>query len=127
MVRLVRGVNVTRIAIVVIASMIAVSTMGCTPQREAAPVTRVVTARTSAPIVTKSEYDQIDTGISYRRAVAIIGENGEEISKSTMSAVAGVMDELVTVMYQWVNADGSNMNAMFQNDALMSKAQFGLK
>ena len=32
-----------------------------------------------------------------------------------------------SVMYQWVNADGSNMNAMFQNDRLVSKAQMGLE
>jgi hypothetical protein len=30
-------------------------------------------------------------------------------------------------MYAWQNADGSNMNAMFQNDRLISKAQFGLR
>ena len=30
-------------------------------------------------------------------------------------------------MYMWQNSDGSNMNAMFQNDKLVNKAQFGLK
>jgi hypothetical protein len=32
-----------------------------------------------------------------------------------------------TVMYSWQNPDGSNMNAMFQDDKLVSKAQFMLK
>jgi len=30
-------------------------------------------------------------------------------------------------MYQWVNPGGSNMNAMFQNNKLIEKAQFGLQ
>ena len=29
-------------------------------------------------------------------------------------------------MYSWKNANGSNMNAMFQDGRLISKAQFGL-
>lgn len=29
-------------------------------------------------------------------------------------------------MYSWVNFDGSNANAMFQNGELVMKAQFGL-
>lgn len=31
-----------------------------------------------------------------------------------------------TVMYAWKNRNGSNMSAMFQDGALVSKAQFGL-
>lgn len=37
------------------------------------------------------------------------------------------MASIETVMYQWVNRNGSNMNAMFQNNKLVQKAQFGLK
>lgn len=37
-----------------------------------------------------------------------------------------------TIMYMWVGSGvsgmmGGNMNAMFQNDRMMSKAQMGLK
>lgn len=32
-----------------------------------------------------------------------------------------------TVMYEWKNDDGSNMNARFQNGGLVNKAQFGLQ
>jgi hypothetical protein len=31
-----------------------------------------------------------------------------------------------TIMYSWTNLDGSRMTAMFQNDALVTKSQFGL-
>lgn len=77
-------------------------------------------------IVTYDEYQRIQDGMSYREVVAIIGVGGEEISRVHMDGVPGVMESIDTVMYQWVNSNGSNMNAMFQNDKLISKAQFGL-
>lgn len=74
----------------------------------------------SPAVVTKSEYDQLENGISYEQARSIIGEPGEELSRSD---IAGI----ITVMYAWKNANGSNMNAMFQNGRMISKAQFGLR
>lgn len=78
-------------------------------------------------IITFDEYKRIQNGMSYRKVVAIIGAEGEEISRNKIDGVPGVMDSIETVMYQWVNDNASNMNAMFQNDKLMQKAQFGLK
>jgi hypothetical protein len=72
------------------------------------------------PIVTLDEYQRLEDGISYREAVEIIGTDGDEVSRSD---VAGYR----TVMYSWSNSGGSNMNAMFQNDKLVNKAQFGLR
>lgn len=74
----------------------------------------------TSPVVTKAEYDRIKDSMSYRQVREIIGEAGEELSRNTMVGVT-------TVMYSWSNADGSNMNAMFQDDKLVSKAQFGLR
>jgi hypothetical protein len=71
------------------------------------------------PIVTRQKYNQITEGMSYSDVVEIIGTVGEELSSN---AIAGY----ITVMYQWENSDGSNMNAMFQNDKLITKAQIGL-
>ena len=79
------------------------------------------------PFVTYYEYKRIQTGMSYKQVVAIIGVEGEEISRSKMDGIPGVMESIETVMYQWLNNNGSNMNAMFQNDKLIQKAQFGLK
>jgi len=78
-------------------------------------------------VVTLSEYKKLSNGISYGEAVRIIGEDGEELSRNKMEGISGVMDSVETVMYSWQNSNGSNMNAMFQNDKLMQKAQFGLK
>ena len=69
--------------------------------------------------VTSAEYTQLTTGMSYRQAVAIIGFPGEELSRVEIAGTT-------TVMYQWMNPTGANMNAMFQNDRMVQKAQFGL-
>ncbi len=70
--------------------------------------------------VTKEEYDKLKTGMSYKEVVKIIGFEGEEMSQNEVGGTK-------TVMYMWQNPDGSNMNAMFQNDKLIQKSQFGLK
>ena len=78
-------------------------------------------------VVTKADYNQIRNGMSYREVVGIIGSQGEELSSNRMEGVPGVMDSIETTMYMWQNSDGSNMNAMFQNDKLVQKAQAGLR
>jgi hypothetical protein len=72
------------------------------------------------PIITREKYSQIENGMSYQQVVGIIGCGGEETAKNNIGFVE-------TVMYQWINSDGSNMNALFQNDGLIQKAQFGLE
>jgi zinc ribbon protein len=72
-----------------------------------------------APVVTRGEYESLREGMSYSEAVSIIGASGEELSRSDLAGIS-------TVMYSWTNANGSNMNAMFQDGKLVTKAQFGL-
>lgn len=72
------------------------------------------------PVVTLEEYSRIHEGMTYEEVVAIIGEEGEELSRVNVSG-------FTTVMYGWTNPSGANMNAMFQNGLLVSKAQFGLE
>ena len=71
----------------------------------------------------------LKNGMSYDDVVEILGREGEEVSRNHMDGVAGVMDAIDTVMYQWMNPGlmVGNMNAMFQNNRLISKAQFGLQ
>lgn len=69
--------------------------------------------------VTMAEYKQIETGMSYAEVRKIIGSEGEEMSRNEIGGN-------VTVMYQWVNPFGSNMNAIFQNGGLVQKSQFNL-
>jgi hypothetical protein len=78
-------------------------------------------------VITKAHFESIQEGMSYEDAVKIIGRAGEENASSTMPGVRGVMPSVQIKMYSWINPDGSNMNASFQNDRLTTKAQFGLK
>jgi predicted Zn finger-like uncharacterized protein len=78
-------------------------------------------------VVTMPEYQKVANGMSYSQVAQIIGEPGEEISSSHIEGVPGVKASVDTVSYQWINPDGSNMNAIFLNDRLISKAQFGLR
>ncbi len=77
--------------------------------------------------LTLEKYNRIQTGMSYTEVVNIIGYDGTEMSRNKLDAIPTISKEVITVMYMWQNSNGSNMNALFQNDKLMQKAQFGLK
>jgi len=91
-----------------------------------APATTAAPATTQAntPKISLDEFNQLQTGMRYEQAVAIIGGEGEKLSESTFG-------DVTTVMYSWEGSNdsgfGANANAMFQNDALVSKSQLGLK
>jgi hypothetical protein len=81
----------------------------------------------AAPIVTNAEYMMLRDGMSYAEACAVIGADGDESSSNFMEGVPGVMEPISTKAFSWVNDDGSNAFLMFQNDKLVSRAQFGLE
>ncbi|MEI6221159.1 MAG: DUF3862 domain-containing protein [bacterium] len=72
--------------------------------------------------VTLENFNKLKDGMSYKQAVAVLGVEGTILSESNVAGYA-------TKMYTWEGATGwgANMNAMFQNDKLMSKTQIGLK
>ena len=78
-------------------------------------------------VVTLDNYLQVRNNMSYSHVVRIIGVDGVENARNKIEAIPGVMDSVVSIMYSWTNDNGSGMNAIFQNDKLMQKAQFGLK
>jgi hypothetical protein len=69
--------------------------------------------------LTYENYLRITEGMTYGEVVDILGSNGKEVSRSE---IAG----FTTVMYMWEGRGVANMNAMFQNGRLVTKAQFGL-
>jgi hypothetical protein len=71
-------------------------------------------------LVTKEKYEIITNGMSYQEVARIIGAPGAE------QASSGAADSY-TVMYDWKNSDGSNMTAMFQDNKMTMKAQYGLE
>jgi hypothetical protein len=70
--------------------------------------------------VTMANYNRIQTGMTYAQVCKILGKDGTERSRNDDARYH-------TVVYQWQGDDLANMNAIFQNDKLVSKAQFGLK
>lgn len=78
-------------------------------------------AANSPATITKAEFDQLKTGMTYAQVVKIVGGEGNMLSESE---VAGIK----TAMYMWYGEDGiSNANVMIQNNKLVSKAQMGLE
>jgi hypothetical protein len=89
------------------------------------PPARVAQTVSGTCKITLSNYYAIESGMTHERVAQILGCYGTEISKSEMAG-------FYTVMIQWNGSGlgglvGGNMNAMFQNDELISKAQFGLQ
>jgi hypothetical protein len=96
-------------------------------QKGSIPLSKIGITNSSSQAVTMDKYLQIRDGMSYQEAIGIIGKTGEESSRNKIDGVPGVMETVVTVMYQWTNKDGTGMNAIFQNNKLVQKAQFGLR
>lgn len=90
------------------------------------PVTAVAeepeAAPANDPTMSAAEFAALKTGMSLAEAVAIIGSEGELMSENEMAGTR-------TVMIQWEGEGGfgANANAMFQNDKLIQKSQFGLE
>jgi hypothetical protein len=80
------------------------------------------TGSTASPGVSLSQFQQLQAGMTYGEVVRILGSSGTEMSRSDIANIS-------TVLYQWPGSGtmGANMNAMFQNDKLVNKAQFGLR
>mgnify|MGYP000884273440 CR=1 len=71
---------------------------------------------------TLSAFTALREGMSISEVERIIGCSGELLSQSEMAGFK-------TVMLAWSGKGsmGANMNAMFQNDAMIVKSQFGLR
>ena len=81
----------------------------------------VQTAEDSTCGATMAEFSSLQTGMTYQRAVRIIGCDGTELSSGEFAGVR-------TIMLMWPSESaGGNMNAMFQDNKLINKAQLGLK
>jgi hypothetical protein len=74
-------------------------------------------------VATLAEFNALRSGMSYTQAVRVLGCPGQEISRVDIPGLP------TTVMYSWEGSGmwGANMNATFQADALVQKAQLGLK
>jgi hypothetical protein len=76
--------------------------------------------------VSKAEFDQLKTGMTYAEASKIIGGPGEVMSESGTEGGDGLNIHTVMYMYDGEGSFGANANLMFQKEKLINKAQLGL-
>jgi hypothetical protein len=73
--------------------------------------------------ITLDEYNRIQSGMSYKDVVSIIGEYGTELGTADL----GLGSELVTTIYVWYGSNGiANASITFQGDKVTIKTQLGL-
>lgn len=75
--------------------------------------------------ISLSEFNQIETGMTYEEVCNIVGGEGTLSS----SVDLGLGDSFKTEIYQWTGDGiiGANANVTFQGGKVMSKAQIGLQ
>jgi len=78
----------------------------------------------SGPIVTLSEYDEIQYGMSYDQVVAIVGDHETSSAQATGGPYGAT-----AYAYVWENKDGSRMVVTFANTnvSVVAKAEQGLQ
>ncbi|MBT9174328.1 MAG: hypothetical protein DDT21_02742 [Syntrophomonadaceae bacterium] len=97
--------------------------LGATVQWEEATRTVVITSVQAAKPgeITLAIYTRVRSGMTYEEVVAIFGRLGTEISRVEMLGT-------VTVSYIWKNPGlFSSVSITFQNNAVVSMTQFGLR
>jgi hypothetical protein len=78
------------------------------------------TSSTESSTITLAKFNRLSEGMTYNQVVAVLGKDGTVISSTNIGGIK-------TVMYQWNAGLIANMNAMFQDGKMISKAQFGLE
>lgn len=75
--------------------------------------------------ISLNEFNAIETGMTYKQVCEIIGGEGTLVSSVDMD----IGDEYKTELYEWTGDGiiGANANITFQNNKVVSKAQYGLK
>jgi hypothetical protein len=100
--------------------------LASTPAAAAAGTTIVRIADADHQI-SLADFDRLETGISYSGACLTLGANGQELARCQFGGESGTIEPIETVVYGWINADGANVYATFQNDRLISKSQTDLR
>jgi hypothetical protein len=71
------------------------------------------------PGATLTNFLRLRSGMSQGEVTAILGSPGTLLSANTLG-------DLRTALYSWTGDDGGTLHVMFQDNALVSQAQFGL-
>ena len=73
----------------------------------------------SGVFITREMFDAIEIGMAYNDVTGITGADGREMGRT---AVEG----RVTVIYSWINDDGSSITVLFEEERAIRKSQNGL-
>lgn len=81
----------------------------------------------AAGTISKSQYDQINNGMTYDQVKQIIGSDGSKLSESTYKDAQG--NTINVQIYYWKGngSSDSNANITFQGNTVASKSSYGLK
>jgi hypothetical protein len=90
-----------------------------TPAAEATAPTSTEKAK-----ITKSEFEQIENGMSFEEVKKIVGGEGELLAEV---GKAGEEGHTIVYMYEGEGTIGANANFSFRGGILQVKSQFGLK
>jgi hypothetical protein len=92
------------------------------PVADAAETTLWRTTNATVEMST-AKYDELELGSSYGEVCHTLGTIGQELARCRFPGATGVMEPIETVVYGWVNTDGSSLHATFQNDKLIARGQ----
>jgi hypothetical protein len=93
---------------------------------QAGPQTTIPRVADASHPVSLAGFERLETGMDYGAACLALGAAGQELTRSRFAGEPGVIEPIETVVYGWINTDGTNVWATFQNDKLVSKGQSGL-
>jgi hypothetical protein len=97
---------------------------GLMPQSaQAGPQTTIPRIADASHQLSFTDFERLETGMDYGAACLALGVAGQELSRCRFAGAPGVIEPIETVVYGWINADGTNVCATFQNDKLIAKSQ----
>lgn len=112
------------IVIVILALIIIGAVAGGGDKKEETTQTATSTTTTSSAEskqgLTEEKYNSIDSGMTYDEVVALIGEDGTNISETEIGGVK-------TSVYEWKSSESfGNATITFSDGKVVNKAQFGV-
>jgi hypothetical protein len=70
-----------------------------------------------------ADFERLETGMDYGSVCLALGAAGQELARCQFAGEPGVIEPIETVVYGWINADGTSVCATFQNGTLIARSQ----
>lgn len=119
--KVLKGVFIAAMAVVVLFLILVV--VGMNIRNSPTASSQTTTAAQNKPTITKAEFDQVQNGMTYTDATAIIGGPGELSSELRTPGAPYTM----AYTFAGEGSIGANAMLMWQDGKLVMKSQAGLK